>query len=151
MKVFAFVKIPKHPQPDGPGGQKGDLVFFWPIVPKDKLGKKTLNVFLPVVVDITIPCSAKFGINPPCRKCKDNDPAVCDYIKYQRPLWSTGSILDPPTMLKKFRYSIDRDKFIDGASEAVVIKTEKTEAEKETIVASALNNEQSVAVIKDNM
>jgi len=155
MKVFAFLHIPEHPDSKSSGGQKNDIVFLWPIRPKDKLGKLTLDVYLPVVIDATIPCGTKYFKSittaQVCNNCQHNDPDDCDHVKYSKALWGTGTIDDPPKPIKKHRYSMDRSAFISGLTEAIIVKPEKTEAEKELIVSQSISNTQDMSLITDKI
>ena len=147
MKVYAWIKIAEHPQPGGPGAQKGDIVYFYPIgVPQ---GKETLNHYVPVVVDLKVPCGENFIFTARCNRCKFSTPDLCDIRKYRSGVWSQGTLEKPPTLLKKRRYQIDRSMFISGDTETTVLKKDKTEQEKALLLTQANNNEQLPSVIKE--
>ena len=109
MKFLAGIKIPEHPQPDGQGGQRGDVVFFHRLNRPGGYGRKTWQNYLAVVVDLKVPCGTDFDtydavkkeFKSDCNTCAYNDPADCDIRKYLTPVWSTGSVNDQPTLLKK--------------------------------------------------
>jgi len=138
MKVYAYINIADK--------LKGDIIYIYPMV--EDQGKLTLNKFIPVVIDLNIPCGDAFNkLEYNCVRCKDNDWETCDKIKYERAVWSAGDILNPPKVIKRRRYMIDRTEFISGESELLITKADKTEQEKLTIITNAKNNEQLKTVI----
>ena len=135
MKVYELVKIRHHPQPDGPGCQYGDVVLF--LRADHKFSDKELKYFLPVPMDINVPCGDKYDkeMRGKCGECKDNDPALCDVQKYCRGEWTEGSVFEAPTLTHKFQFKVDL-----GAvcGEAVLTKAEKEEqtAEDKTSITT---------------
>ena len=156
MLVYAWIKIEDHPQPEGGGTQKGDIVLFTR-TDRRAYGRKTLEFFLPVVVDITVPCGDDFdnyntekkAFTRLCARCEWANQDDCDVIKYTKAVWGAGDIDNAPRPIKNRKYNIDRTKFISELSEAVVVKLDKTEQEKLTILTDSANNPRPVTDIED--
>lgn len=146
MKVLAFIKIRKHPQPDSGGAQAGDIISFHPV--DEPRSEEELKFYLPILVDINIPCGEKYDKGLKCVNCEFNDPDLCDNIKYTRGIWGEGSLLTPPKPITKRKYKIDRTKFISGATDETVLKWDKTEVERQTILSDSLAHEQPKSVIE---
>lgn len=152
MKVYVFTKIKENKNPRGT--TTGDIVYIYPIdVPQAKLD---INDFLPIVMDLTIPCGENFRQialqnrkATPCHRCIYNDVDTCDVRKYTQGVWTAGTLKDQPKLKKKRRYSIDRSTFISAESETLVTNDEKTETEKELAFTRAVNNERSPMIIED--
>ena len=149
MKVYAFVKIKHHPQePDGQGAHYGDIVSFHRV--ETKRSQEELKFFLPVLVDINIPCGDKYDreMNGKCGGCKFNDPEECDVQKYARGKWSEGSLFEPPKLIKRARYKIDLSEVIDAEKIALAEK-EKSIEECAVIMDYASKTEISVTAIEE--
>ena len=142
MKVFAFSKIPDHPSKNiNEGTRKGDIASFHRL--DHKFSKMELQFFLPVVVDITIPCGDNYD-KVRCYNCKYNNVESCDVQKYTQPLMSYAP---NPRPLQKRMYNITREGFISGDSESLITRIDKTLTERNTIVANALKNEQPKTIM----
>lgn len=150
MKVKALIKSkPKTSTKEG-SYDVGDIIYFWPLN-KDH-GSRTFTSMMAVVIDLKVPCGDKFDVQPPpCNTCKDNHIDTCDIIKYSKGVWTSGDVLNPPKLIKKSRYNINRSQFISGESEKLTVKIEKTEAEKDIMLTRALDNIQLESVIKDKV
>jgi len=152
MKVYAFVKIRHHPQePDGPGVHYGDIVSFHRV--ESKRSEEELKFFLPVLVDINIPCGDKYDreMRGKCGKCKWNDPKVCDVQKYCRGEWSEGTLFEPPTLTKKRRYRLDLKSILPSDKLSLAEKEEKTEKDRLAILDYVSKNEISPSLIVDKV
>ena len=148
MKVYAYIKIADHPQPDGTGMQKGDICYFFPM--NRPQGNLTLNAYLPVVVDLTIPCGQAFqDLKFNCNKCQYNDEKLCEIQKYNKPVWSPGGLFEMPKPIKIRRYNIIRSKFISPLTEIEIVKRPKTVAAKTAILLNADAHEQQLSIIDD--
>lgn len=134
MLVYIFIKIHEHPQPDSLGSQKNDIIYIYPIV--EDIGKDTLNHFLPLRIDLNIPCGQKFQklINH-CPTCQYNDPDECEVVKYTKGLWSPGDIENPPKLIKKARHYINRLSFTNQTIENLLLNKNKTEEQKDLIMS----------------
>jgi len=148
MLVFAFTKIPDHPSKDpNRGARKGDISSFHPL--DYEFSKEELKFFLPVVVELKIPCD-EYG-KQPCRKCQHNNPESCDAIKYIKGLWSTGTVFQEPKLLMKRKYNIDRSKFLSADSELLITKENKTLEERNAIISNAKKNPQVAGIITEKI
>jgi len=145
MKACAWIKFKVHPDSKSAGTTRGDIVDilpFWNKVPPET---KMMETFLPIGIDITIPCDKDFAYvdgkrSYDCGSCPDNDPEICDVIRYTRGYWGTGTVLDPPKLIKKRRFFVDIDSKIPAESLIVAEKTDKTEIEAELTLSAAKNN-----------
>lgn len=150
MKVFAWIKFKKHPQPDSSGMQEGDICYFYPMV--EDQGRLTMDTYLPVVVDLNIPCGKVFQeLKHNCTKCKFNNPESCEVINFRRGIWSPGSIDKPPKIVKKRKFFINRSAFLSPTSEALITKKDKTKEDKALIITNATNNEQPKNIIQEKL
>ena len=149
MKVYAFVKIRRHPDPLGAGAQYGDVISFHRI--ETKRSEEELKFFLPVLVDINIPCGDKYDRGNNCAICKECEPELCDVIKYCRSEWTAGDILNQPKILKKRRYKMDIDSLIPTEFLAVVEKEDKTTEDQALIITTAITTEISASKILDKV
>jgi len=147
MKVFAFVKIRTNKAPQG--ATRGCVISFHRT--ESPRSEEELKFFLPVLVDINIPCGDKYDRGNKCGSCKYNDPQECDVQKYGRAIWTSGDILNPPRVAKKRRYKIDIDSFLSPDSLAVIDKLEKTKEERDMIISNALKNEVFESLILDKV
>lgn len=144
MLVKAMVKTKTHPQPEGPGAQKGDIIYLWPLA-KDH-GDETFNYYMSIIMDLTIPCGFVFNIQPPpCAGCEHNLSRSCDKTKLEEPLF------DPITfeVIKKRRHKVDVDALLSTDSKSLVYNEEKTAGEKETMLSRAIKNPISKTIITD--
>lgn len=122
MKVYVYIKIKENKNPQGT--TKGDIIYVYPMV--EDQGKLTLDNFIPVVMDLKIPCGEDFNKQVyDCSKCKENDWETCDVIKYQRAKWTAGDIDNPPKTEKARRYSIDNTKIMNIETEQSKILIEE--------------------------
>lgn len=157
MKVYALCKIKVHPLGDeGGGATRGDVIQF--LRADHKFSDSEIKHFVPILVDITIPCGDDFMrvengkyVNWNCGKCKDNDPEVCEVQKYVRALWDEGTVFEAPKVLRKFRFKLDIDSILPEATLTVVDKEEKTTEEKASILDYAAKNEISKASVEDKL
>jgi hypothetical protein len=154
MKVYAFVKIRVHPDADGPGTTYGDIICFERM--DRSLSKTELIHFLPVPMDIKIPCGDDYMKSHSCPQCKNNDIALCDVQKYCRAEFSDGGVLEEPQLLKKRRFKIDIDKEISKPILDIAKKRDKTDVEdakvksdmdKITILESKIEDKATLQVI----
>jgi len=149
MKVLALVKIRYNSKSDGT--TYGDLIALGRT---DYIRSTSeLESFVPVLLDLNIPCGDKFMKGHNCVTCEYNDPIDCDSVKYQRGLWTEGDIENPPTLIKKRRYIIDITKLLSEETLVLIAKHDKTEIEQATIMANATNpaHEQPKSVIEDRL
>jgi len=154
MQVYALSKIHEHPDTKGSGAQKGDISTFKPL--NYEFSKEELRFFLPVVVDLIIPCRNAF-MNPKhkdfvkCGSCPNYDNDLCDNAKYCRAVWSAGNVLNPPKIIRKRKYNINRDILgLTAGQEALIVKADKTVAEIEQVISDSKTNVQLKEVITDN-
>jgi len=134
-----MIKVKHHPDPDGMGAQFGDVVSF--SRPDHVFSEKELKYFIPIPVDINVPCGDNYmkvvdGGYPDwnCSTCPDNDPDVCDVQKFVRGEWSEGDVENPPMLLKKRRYRIPIDVVLNSTMLALATKDDKNIADRTVIV-----------------
>lgn len=152
MKVYAFIKIVHHPQePDGPGVHYGDIVSFHRM--ETKRSAKELKYFLPVQVDINIPCGEKYDreMKGKCGECRFNDPTLCDVQKFARASWSAGDIINPPEVVHRCRYSMPIKTLIPSDKLQLAEKSDKTETDRQTIMDYVSKNTISITAITDKV
>jgi len=152
MKVYLLCRSIEHPQSlDVNAPQLGDIVQMRRT---DKpLARMELKFFTVVKVDLVIPCGEKFkgtDFAGMCKVCEDNDITKCEFQKYIKPEFDTGSMLDKPIILKNRRYKAVytppvniKNKIDEGLA-----KSEKDEA---NILSWADANEQLKTIIVDKV
>lgn len=146
MKVFAFLKIN-----GSDANPEGDIISFHRLSNDiNTMGRDALNYFVPVVVDINVPCDSDFGMpHNKCVRCEWSTPDDCDVVKYTRGAWSTGDLDNPPRVIRKCKHRIDFQALLSKKTIENLRKTGKTEGEMHTILENALNNEQLSSVIEE--
>jgi len=149
MLVKVMMKTREHPQPDSQGAQRGDVCLIWPM--NKAHGKAELNGFSPVVMDLNIPCGEETFWNqpPPCGTCKHNNQEDCDKNKYERGVWTEGSLFEEPRLIKKCQFRIDIDALVSAETKTLLANDEKTEEEKALVVANAIAHPVSKTIIID--
>ena len=158
MKVFAYIKIHQHPTKD----YKGDIIYLYPTTEfQQHQGNLTLNDHLPVLIEANIPCDEGMGlpkgygafnkVEQDCGKCTNNDPTLCDKIKYQRAVFSGGSLFEEPIIINKRMYYIDVDDFLSVDSKASIAIANKTKEKMGAILTTAIkpSNIIPISIIKD--
>lgn len=166
MKAYAIVKFKEHPQPNSAGAQKGDIIDILPIYDGNvTIGTKDLDFFIPIVVDMKIPCgdgnkeaagTFTFNSRGPefrCGECKFNDIDLCERIKHLKAEWGGGDIDHPPTVVRKRMYKIDIETVIPKATLDTAKSVDKTEVAKASIITWSKTNEQplSIVTLKDSI
>lgn len=139
------------------GMQKYDVAYVYPMVADQ--GKLTLDTYLPVVMDLTIPCSVGLvsgmdwnvdvsGSMWSCSQCPYNDYLQCDVVNLTRAKWSAGDIDNPPVMLQKRIHRLDYTKFLNGTQVTSIEKEGKTEQEKTFVFNTIKNREQTKTILE---
>ncbi len=158
MKAYVLIRI-KQGTPEIT--KAGDIIEIYPITGNDNdMGTDTRNDFLPLVMNIAIPCgdgaidaAGKWGINKrgptfQCGSCKYNDPDLCERIKYLKAEWGGGTLETPPKVVRKRMHYIDRSGFTTSQFESFITKVDKTEVEKSAMMAFAKANEMPKSIIR---
>ncbi len=128
-------------------GKISEVLPVWSAI---KYGKKTLDSFIPVVMELKIPCNDSKSDLFLCGPCQWNDWELCDRIKYLRNEWTPGDVDNPPKAFRG-RYQIDYSAFISESSLAEYGKEEKTETKMNFLMLQAENNQKTDAAIIDLM
>lgn len=150
MKVFLLCRSIEHPQHSNPNApQIGDIVQVRR-ADKEVWGKE-LKPFTIVKVDLNIPCEEAFkqyDKGGRCRDCPNNDVDHCEFQKYIKPEYDTGSLLEEPTVIKKRRY-----KAVYYPPPAIITAINKgiskSKADEDSILLWAQDNEQLKSIVMD--
>lgn len=145
MKVFLLTRIKLHPDRANPNApQVGDIVELCR-ADRTHWGNEA-KIFLPVLVDINIPCGDNFKQVDKgwyCGKCEYNHPDKCDCQKLIQP---QESIFGDGKILKKRRYKVNI--VAPSYIQTIIDKYDKkSKTEEATLLAWAKSNQFQIADI----
>ena len=147
MKVLLCTRIVPENQPYHPMRHKDyDVVDI--ILVDEPLGKRMVDNFIMVPMDLSIPCGKLFKKGNNCSVCKYNVITECDVIKFTMPLLTSGTLFEAPKLSEKSKWRVDWSQFISKDSIEAIKKIDKTDVEKAQIEVDAKSHEQSVELLE---